>query len=433
MAETVTHRNPDSKWLFDYTSLEAMDDCPENLVLLSERDINLIWQAVLNIDRFRSRVFTNRDGETYTIADLDQWGDFREWVSDMNVNMGDYMACNGVLEGILAAIQAIADRPCCPTGSPGSGVFNAGSRGAGITRAVPSTYEETELETPPGGFDTWEEYREHKCNAASDIVLHLKVDLLSLSNLQLSAGGYSALIALIVGVLLTPVPFDDIAAIVSLLLVAAIEISWMTSLSAEVQNDADDLKCVLYNASDFNDAEASFRSAVGGLITSLDLGTFASGWLNDLVVALTPPDSLNKLFTAGPTETQDANCEDCGSGLCELGLTNGDVVSGTLDGGPVTLSSVSVDWNGDPEDPRHIISVIGDFCCWSLTDFSTDAPDIQHWGEAVDAGCGPSDIGFFQDGNPPLDFCLNSLYMFPNGTSFDTPFQVTLTWESCGE
>jgi hypothetical protein len=312
MGRVVRHTRSDNVWLFDYPSLESLSGDQDRILFLSERDINIIYQGLKDVDRYIGRIFVSVEGNLYTSVDNTQFETFKQWLSDLFNSLGDWRMSNLLLERIAIAVEGLEALGCCPTGGGGFIGVGAGSRGTGTVASPINTFEETPEETPPDGFATWAEYRAHKCNAANDIVLHLKVDLLSLSNLQLGAAGYSAIIMLLVGTLLSPIPGDELATIVGLLLTAAVEYSWLASLSAQVQVNAEILVCAIYTANNASDAQSNLRTEMATIIADMALPTLAIGWLNDVVDALTGPDVINRAFTPGPTETIGSVCTSCG-------------------------------------------------------------------------------------------------------------------------
>ena len=435
MGKVIRHKSPDSIWLFDFPSLEAMDDCPELQVWLSERDIQIILQGLKDVHRYQSRVFVESEGQSYTTVDATQFETFQGWVSDMFNNIGGYQMCNEIMQGILEALQAIADRECCPTGGAGSGVFNSGSRGSGISAQPASTYEESG-EIPPSGFSTWEEYRQHKCNAANDIVLALKVDLLSFSNLIPGEGTFTAILSGLVAVMLTPIPYDDLAYIVGLLTVGAIEYSFLAELSAEIEDNANSLVCILYGASDATVAQEDFRTEVNSIIDGMDIIELGKDWLKDIIVGMTPFDVFNRLFSNVSTTTQDSDCSACGADCSAFivddingSQTAGTLISGSLDSpGEVVVESSTIDWGGNAENPAMMIAIQGAECCMMVIEATSGTGGLQFWTEANAAGCG-DDVGFAQAGLPDPGECFNRIYI-TRADLGNTPFQVTLTWDS---
>lgn len=252
------------------------------------------------------------------------------------------MACNedtlAFMERIALALEGILARECCPTGGAGSGVFNSGSRGAGILPQPINTYEEDlELEEPPVGFDTWEEYRTHKCNAAADLVQNFKVDLLSLSNLIPEGKMFTVIVAELVAVLLTPIPYDDVASLIGWLIVAGFEYSLLAELSTGVQDDEGNLRCLLYNASDATNAQVAFRDRVSVLISEVSGLGLAQDWLESIVDNLTPNDAFNRIFTNVSTTIQDADCSAC---VADWVPVEGIYAAGNLAANPMTVESV---------------------------------------------------------------------------------------------
>lgn len=257
------------------------------------------------------------------------------------------MACNDTtnefLERMALALEGLLNKPCCSTG--GSGIVNAGSRGAGISAQPPNGYNEDEVppDTPPAGFDTWEEYRTHKCNVAHDIIKNLKIDLLSLSNLLPEDDTFTEILLALVAVILTPIPYDDLAALVGLLTVAAIEYSFLASLSALIQENAQSLICQLYSAPDSETAKNNTIQAINDIIDGMSIIDAGKEWLKNIVVHLLVTDSTNKLFTPGPTEEQEGNCTSCsGFYFGELYIPPGQTGvwgSLTIDGDHYTCSS----------------------------------------------------------------------------------------------
>lgn len=306
MPETKQHRSPDTIWLFDYNSLLAMDDCPKYVVSLSERDINIIWQSVLNISRFRSRVFTAVNGTNYTIADIDQFSQFQEWVSDMNVNMGDFMTCTTALDLIAEALQALVDKPCCPSGS------TSGSRGSGTTGEPPNPYNQDETPTdPPAGFSDMTQYNSHKCQAAQDLINNLRADLLGLSGIVYSGATPTGLVGTLIVFLLTPIPFDDLIALAAYLIYSAYSYTFLAEMSAQMSEENENLLCVLYSAAGASEAETAFLAALEDIALDYFSTTEDADWVMGAVEYMLSYDAFNVLFENVPTVSTEADCSEC--------------------------------------------------------------------------------------------------------------------------
>lgn len=314
MAETRLHKKPDSIWLFDYPSLLEMDDCPQWLVLLSERDINIIWQATLNIDRFRSRVFTDVQGLRYTIADLDQWGNFREWVSDMNVNMGDFMACNELLQRIAEALEGMSTMSGCCGGIEG---VNGGSGGAGMEEAPSSDVQDTEEAhegPPPPGYGSWEEFDSDKCSWLSHALGQMRVDVATMGSVQITVTAATGLAAILIPLLVTPVGWVVILQIAVVMIAAAATAGFYGWVSTHLETYNDDYLCALYTGSDVTSSIANFGAMVDEKVAEdSNFNALTGYWATSILKSLASVDSINRAYTKQALVIPEADCSACGS------------------------------------------------------------------------------------------------------------------------
>ncbi len=211
------------------------------------------------------------------------------------------------LQGIIDQLEAIANKPCCPTGT------TTGSRGAGSTAATPNPYDQAATPTtPPPGFDDMTEFNSHKCNAAQDIVNALMQDLQGLAGITYIGSTIPLLVEAAIAVLLTPIPYDDIIFLVSLLLFTVIEYTFLVLLSDEIFNNNDNLVCVLYNSPDSINAQASFRTELYALIDAQSWIDAEKDFVTSAIDHMTPTDAMNKMFVDLPTVAQNADCTGCG-------------------------------------------------------------------------------------------------------------------------
>lgn len=302
----VTHRNTQTVWLFDFLSFETLGEDTDRLIFLSERDWNMIWQATKDIDVWQSRVWVEAEGENYLTVDDTQFEEFQNWVSDMRIHLGDFAMIEDILQEISDRIQALVDKPCCPDGG------TTGSRGTGSTQAPPNPYDqEATPEDPPEGFEDMEAFEGHKCNAAADIVNALQADLLSLSALTYAAQPPTGIVAVLIGILLTPIPYDDMIALAAYLIYTAISYSFLAEMAAQMEEDEQTIICSLYNAATVEGARAAIEDALQEIAD-------AQGWTSPQVAFVMGAidyfltnDSLNKLFEDIPTVSQDADCSEC--------------------------------------------------------------------------------------------------------------------------
>jgi len=318
MAEIREHKKPDNIWLFDYTSLATMDDCPELMVWLSERDINIIWQGLLNIERFRSRVFTAREDTEYTIASPDQFSEFQTWVSYMKANLGGFEMCNDLLQSIVDQLTALAAKPCCSSGGGGAG-------GAGSTQAPPNTFDDTGdagIASHPGVYPSYTAFKTNKCNMSSEIVIDIANNFGAISNIFPSGQTIATLATLLVGALVTPVPFDDILALAALILFQPFQATFLYETFTQIFNGSegglevfyyfDQLMCTLYSSENATDAYQSFRDYfVDHVVGDRPWIDAEKSYVVSFFDTIWRIDGANQLFDGTPSHQTSANCAEC--------------------------------------------------------------------------------------------------------------------------
>lgn len=227
------------------------------------------------------------------------------------------MSCNetsvGVLEGILAALQDIADKTCC------GGGCGSGSRGSGTAAQPPNPFDDDgEPGSFPPGFEDREDWKSHQCNQAEDIINALKADLLGLSGLSYSASTPTGMVGILITILLTPVPFDDLIALLGFLIYTGYNYALLATMAAEIGSNQDELRCILYSA----DSVETAKSDIEAELTSIADAAFTleadKVWVMEVIGFMLPTDNLNRLFTDTPTISQDADCSGCTAGECTV-------------------------------------------------------------------------------------------------------------------
>jgi hypothetical protein len=223
------------------------------------------------------------------------------------------MSCNddvlAMLEGIKNALIDLVNEECCPTpAQPGGG----GSRGAGTTRQPPNTFESDGENFPEDqGWDTREEWKNYECNAAWDLINNLTQDLLGLSGITIAlTTGITGWVAVLIGVLVTPIPFDDLAALAALLITSSLLYGLMAELSVIIGDNRDNLVCILYNAENATEAQQDLVGELNGLVND-NFSDPGASFLLHVIDYMVTFDSVNKLFVGGVTVKQDADCSEC--------------------------------------------------------------------------------------------------------------------------
>lgn len=108
MNRIVKHRPEEGKPLYDYNSVSSYSDCPDRIVCFSERDFNIILNALSTVEKAQTRVYVSRPGHNlYEIASSEQFGTFTTYITGIYERMGDYMACNEYLERIAIALETM--------------------------------------------------------------------------------------------------------------------------------------------------------------------------------------------------------------------------------------------------------------------------------------------------------------------------------------
>lgn len=317
--ETVRHTKPDGIWLFDYNMLLAQDDCAELPVWISKRDLQIILQACVGIDKFRTRVFTDVQGQIYTIATPLQFETFQGWVSDMFNNLGGYVMCNDLinqqnllLQSIADTLARMADCGCNEASTTTNGT--GGSRGAGTTQRNPPGYNQADTpDIPPDGFDDMATYRTHKCNAAWEIIGQIQIDIQSMSVLNLIGVGVTAFATTLVATLITPIPFDELLAIAFAVITGAVTASYMLEVSSAIGAEWQDLTCELYNAEDVEDARARLYDALSAIVDGMiTIPELVKPYVKQMLNPFLNNDNLARLFEDVPIRTTGTDCSSCG-------------------------------------------------------------------------------------------------------------------------
>lgn len=235
-------------------------------------------------------------------------------IYDRNRNLEEViMSCNdtsiGVLEGILAAIQAIADKPCCPSGT------TSGSRGSGTSAQPQNPYDDGgEPSDFPPGFEDRADWKSHQCDMAEDILNALKADLLGLSGLSYAASTPTGMVGLLIGILLTPIPFDDLIALLGFLIYTGYNYSLLATMATQIEGSQDELRCILYSAGSVEAAQSDFLAQLTEIADAAFTLEADKVWVMETIGFMVPTDSLNRLFMDIPTISQGADCSECGEG-----------------------------------------------------------------------------------------------------------------------
>lgn len=110
MNRIVRHRPEEGKPLYDYHSVSSYSDCADRIICLSERDFNIILNALSTVEKAKTRVYVSRPGQNlFEIASSEQFGTFTTYITNIYERMGDYMACNEYLERIAISLETMVE------------------------------------------------------------------------------------------------------------------------------------------------------------------------------------------------------------------------------------------------------------------------------------------------------------------------------------
>lgn len=229
------------------------------------------------------------------------------------------MACNDTgladaLNSIALAISGLSAGDC----GCASTTVNCGAGGAGGAPVAPTTIEGPVADgsDPPAGFETLQDYRDYKCAIATHIVSTYVDDLQRLSQIASNVEWVASKLAVVAaGLLLTPIPGDELFAISAAIAVAIASDVWSDSLTL-LQNSASeiqaDLVCALYEAGDVGAAVSNFQSVLTEEINAS--GTLPYTYIAASTISpFTAADNLNRLFAKDTSLSLPVgDCSGCG-------------------------------------------------------------------------------------------------------------------------
>lgn len=232
---------------------------------------------------------------------------------DANLHLQEViMACGDQgLSEIAAALTQISislgSGSCCDR--PGSG-------GQG---QIEPPFSETEqgdpdIDPPPTGFDSWEEFFSDKCAIAWNIVELLENDMGNMIIINLTGSTLSGLGSLIAITIVTPIPFDDIIAIAAFLLSVGSTIVISTALDI-VNSNEEELVCELYRGTDAVSSLNMFMSKFSDLVDSGVSDPIENFATKQFMAYMMGSPVTNRLYTKDLTKVWPQRnctlCEDC--------------------------------------------------------------------------------------------------------------------------
>lgn len=300
--------------LFAQTSLE-----PKALVCLSYRDVFIIRSYLWPYVEWRTRLAKPVYGDYWELSTDEELSEFIQACHELDSKIGvrNVDCINSGLTEIANAVKeafgqiAISMANCCDHGS--------GSGGQGTTAPPinPTEINEPGAGDPPSGFDSWEQWYANKCSVAADIVQTMIGDVGRMSTVNLIGVTLVSAAAGLVPVILSPIPFDDILVIAGLLVVAiGFGGAMLSSIKAVLENNEDELVCVLYNSTSSASAKAEFVAKYFQFWDDDGHSSIFSVSASGIINSFLNPANTNRLFTleTGRTlpEHDCSGCTTCG-------------------------------------------------------------------------------------------------------------------------
>ncbi len=170
---------------------------------------------------------------------------------------------------------------------------------------------------PPGGFDTWDEFDEYKCQAANWVFDKYTDTLGNLAAFSGVVGGLT--LAVVAGILLLTVPPVGLVAImVALSVLIGIDIGLcanFTDIKGALESDRQNIVCGLFNATDTQAAIAVLNNATDSIIDNLSHPVTVREQLKHACRNLLWNDNTRLLFEFDEeiaAYTGSVDCSSCG-------------------------------------------------------------------------------------------------------------------------
>lgn len=238
----------------------------------------------------------------YMMPTEEEFNAVQDAIGEANIDMS---SCDDLVNALLDIKAAIVDLS-------GGGGCGCGSSGAGGSEAGADPWSPGgDPDAYPPGFASKEDYDGHKCRAAAKIVGDIIADLQSISVISIAGLTLTAIAGLILAVLATPVPFDDILVIAGVLLFSVLSVSNIANLSSDLNDAYDDLVCALLNGEDASESMAGIMTVIQDVIADMGLSSPEESALNTIAASVVTFDAINRLYEPGAQYEIDYTC-NCG-------------------------------------------------------------------------------------------------------------------------
>lgn len=256
----------------------------------------------------------------YIVPDAWQFDTIEANISEFLEETNDMAFCSDIV-GIL---QDIANN----LGGAGCG---CGSAGAGSTEGTPSTEQpgfpgdpQPGDEVPPG-FADYAEYNAYKCDMAEWLVQKVESDL----GWWQGANFVTITLAAFIAGILTPIPGDEIIALLGLLASLALQgvtIAAVGNMIDAVSNNRLEILCALYRAGNAGQSTSNVQGAISDAIDGETAAIYAP-ILKSILNQMIGTDNVNRLYVRWDEKADDlptGDCDDCACSITtNIGTDNG--------------------------------------------------------------------------------------------------------------
>lgn len=343
-------------------SLIIPEDVGCNFLCLSDRQTFILRAFTFPFARWHTRVVAPLAGKTY-LTDAQMLDELQETLDDLELQLsgGSAMGCESIAAALVELAAAIQAQT---TGGPGSttNVYCGPGSGAATwvnplaelpnTAFVPAEEPAPpEPGIPPEGFDTWEEYRIYKCQAAHAIwqtIYGFALASSAFAGLELSAAIIGPALLPVLGIAPAAIsPAGLVAIIAACIAVAAISAFGFYAFNQWASwwlANKDDIICGLYLAGAGSTAVLVLTDAIQEGIDNI-VWTGALEGLESTVAPLVGnilTETVDETFVASLFKLTlnigyvGVSCAACGAvDLLENGTFDTDLSGWTLSGGQI--------------------------------------------------------------------------------------------------
>lgn len=324
-----------------------------------------IARSLLEAYGKRAVQFASEYQDTYYVnLSTSDWDEVQSVISE--VLGACVMSCDELVVAINGIAIAVAQNAC----------VSGGASGAGGTSDPADPFEDDGVNFP-APFDDRPDYLVWKCKRANIIVSGIQSDVQFIDDTPV----VSLVAPFLVAALLTPIPFDDVATIVGMMALWALEgllDAYLAELTAFLSANEEDLICALYEATSATAARDDFLSLAGSL-------TFPAQTLLSFFMSFTNTNSLfeeSGVWGSLPNTTL-YDCADCAVLGCwcdtftQTGVDDGGGNWSSEDAGFAHGVSIFVNSDGvdpctdtcGPETNMDIVSLVGHTTTPATDDF----------------------------------------------------------------